>query len=582
MSGNLSTPGDVASAPGRQTGNGRSGDPDGFRGKWQNSAFGGSRLRGYWLSDPGKVMLIATVLALAIRLFTLTRPGFLTGVTEYDDGVYIGGSIRITEGQLPYVNFSTVQPPGIYELMLPVAVLAKAITTVKALAVARVLTALASTACIPLVGNLVRYRGAVVTAVACGVLAVYPPDITTAHTLLLEPWMNLFCLIAINLAFRRGHLDRPVMLGWAGVVLGFAGVIKFWAAAPALVLLVLCLLLKTDRGRRVRNYVLGLVIGFVVPAAPFLVTAPVTFIRSTIFDQAAREGSPVAFGVKMANLTGLIDFYSDTGKLMLNAGANSMFAAGEQAGIGDAHSIGWLPILAAVVLVALLVVGYVRQGRRLTPLELLSLATAVVATVMVTAYSAFFYHYADFPAPWIALSLGGAAGALAGHRRWSKVAMEVFAVLILLVTVLQVREMYPLQRTGAQALASQIPPGACLVTDEVSLTIAADRFARPPAGCPDIIDSLADTLVLSNGVSVQGGAQNMPAVVGQWQTWLSKADYVLLSPGHASQRRIPWTSGLWSWFNAQFVPVGTYSAATGQLYQRVNYTPPAGYPSAAR
>jgi hypothetical protein len=578
VSGNLSTPGDVANAPGRQTGNGRSGDADGLRGKWQNSPFGASRLRAYWLSDAGKVMLIATVLALAIRLFTLTRPGFLTGVTEYDDGVYIGGSIRITEGQLPYLNFSTVQPPGIYELMLPVALLAKSITTVKALAVARVLTALASTACIPLVGNLVRYRGAVVTAVACGVLAVYPPDITTAHTLLLEPWMNLFCLIGVNLAFRRGHLDRPVLLGWAGVVLGFAGLIKFWAAAPALVLLVLCILLKTDRGRRVRNYVLGLVVGFVVPAAPFLFTAPVTFIRSTIFDQAAREGSPVAFGVKLANLTGLIDVYSDTGRLMLNAGASSMFAAGDNAGIGDSHSIGWLPILAAIVLIALLVVGYVRQGRRLTPLELLSLATAVIATIMVTGYSAFFYHYADFPAPWIALSLGGAAGALAGHRRWSKVAIQVFAVLILLVTVLQVREMYPLQQSGAQALASEIPPGACLVTDEVSLTIAADRFARPPAGCPDIIDSLADTLVLSNGVSVQGGAQNMPAVVGQWQTWLTKADYVLLSPGY--KRRIPWTPGLSAWFNAEFIPVGGLSPVTGQLYQRANYTPPAGYSSA--
>ena len=570
----------MANAPGRQTGNGHSADADGFRGRWGNSAFGGSRLRAYWLSDPGKVILVATVLALAIRLFTLTRPGFLTGITEYDDGVYIGGSIRITEGQLPYVNFATVQPPGIFELMLPVALLAKTISAVKALAIARVLTALASTACIPLVGNLVRYRGVVVTAVACGVLAVYPPDITTAHTLLLEPWMNLFCLIAINLAFRRGHLDRPVMLGWAGVVLGFAGVIKFWAAAPALVLLVLCLLLRTDRGRRVRNYVLGLAVGFLVPAAPFLITAPVTFIRSTVFDQAAREGSAVAFGVKLANLTGLIDFYSDTGKLMLNAGANSMFAAGDHAGIGDSHSIGWLPILAAIVLIALLVIGYARQGRRLTPLELLSLATAVLATIAVTAYSAFFYHYADFPAPWIALSLGGAAGALAGHRRWSKVAMEVFAVLILLVTVLQVREMYPLQQPDGQALASQIPPSACLVTDEVSLTIAADRFANLPAGCPDIIDSLAATLVLSNGVSVQGGAKSMPSVVAQWQTWLSKADYVLLSPGHGSQRRIPWTPGLSAWFNAEFVKVGSDSPATGQLYQRVNYTPPAGYPSA--
>ena len=66
MSGNLSTPGDVASAPGRQTRTGRSADADGVRGKWQQSAFGGSRLRAYWLSNPGKVMLIATVLAVEV------------------------------------------------------------------------------------------------------------------------------------------------------------------------------------------------------------------------------------------------------------------------------------------------------------------------------------------------------------------------------------------------------------------------------------------------------------------------------------------------------------------------------------
>ena len=284
------------------------------------------RLRAYWLSNPGKVMLLATLLALALRLFTLSRPGYLTGITEYDDGVYIGGSVRMTEGQLPYLNFAFIQPPGILELMLPVALIAKVTTTVKALALARLLTALASAACIPLVGNLVRYRGAVVTAVTCGVLAVYPPDITTAHTLLLEPWMNLFCLIAMNLAFRRGHLARPVMLAWAGVALGFAGDIKFWAAVPAFVLLVICLLV-TDRVSRVRAYLIGLVIGFGVPAAPFLIATPLAFVRSTIFDQAARTGSPVAIGVRLANLTGLIDVYTTKGQFTPNPGASSMFAA---------------------------------------------------------------------------------------------------------------------------------------------------------------------------------------------------------------------------------------------------------------
>jgi hypothetical protein len=569
VSGNLYTPGDVASAPGEQAKRGRSPEAHGFL----------ERLRAYWLSDPGKVILLATVLALAIRLFTLSRPGSLTGITEYDDGVYLGGSIRITEGQLPYLNFASVQPPGIFELMLPVALFAKLTTTVKALALARVLTALASTACIPLVGNLVRYRGAVVTAVACGVLAVYPPDITTAHTLLLEPWMNLFCLIAVNLAFRRGHLARPSMLGWAGVVLGLAGAIKYWAIAPALVLLVICLLLKPDRVRRVRDYLIGLVVGFGVAVGPFLAAAPVTFLRSTITDQAAREGSYVAFGVRLANLTGLIDVYTQSGRLKLNPGANSMFAAGASA-ISDSHSIGWLPIVAALVLIAAMVAGFVLQSRRLSQLEWLSLATLVIATVMITGYSAFFYHYADFPAPWLALSLGSAAGALAGHRRWSLVLIRVFAVLIVLVAVVQIRELYPTRHSGAEAVAHEIPPGACLVTDEVSLSIAADRFANLPSGCPDIIDSLADTLVLTNGVSVYGGALNMPAVVGQWQTWFSKADYVWLSPDHGSKRRIPWTAGLSAWFNANFVKIGPNSAATGQLYRRLSYTPPAGYPTA--
>jgi hypothetical protein len=569
VSGNLYTPGDVASAPGEQAKRGRSPEAHGFL----------ERLRAYWLSDPGKVILLATVLALAIRLFTLSRPGSLTGITEYDDGVYLGGSIRITEGQLPYLNFASVQPPGIFELMLPVALFAKLTTTVKALALARVLTALASTACIPLVGNLVRYRGAVVTAVACGVLAVYPPDITTAHTLLLEPWMNLFCLIAVNLAFRRGHLARPSMLGWAGVVLGLAGAIKYWAIAPALVLLVICLLLKPDRVRRVRDYLIGLVVGFGVAVGPFLAAAPVTFLRSTITDQAAREGSYVAFGVRLANLTGLIDVYTQSGRLKLNPGANSMFAAGASA-ISDSHSIGWLPIVAALVLIAAMVAGFVLQSRRLSQLEWLSLATLVIATVMITGYSAFFYHYADFPAPWLALSLGSAAGALAGHRRWSLVLIRVFAVVIVLVAVVQIRELYPTRHSGAEAVAHEIPPGACLVTDEVSLSIAADRFANLPSGCPDIIDSLADTLVLTNGVSVYGGALNMPAVVGQWQTWFSKADYVWLSPDRGSRRRIPWTDGLSAWFNANFVKIGVSSAATGQLYRRLSYTPPAGYPTA--
>jgi len=256
-----------------------------------------------------------------------------------------------------------------------------------------------------------------------------------------------------------------------------------------------------------------------------------------------------------------------------------MFAALDSANVSDAHSIGWLPILVAVVVSAAIAVGYAVQSRRLTPLEWLSLATAVIAAAAITGYSAFFYHYADFPAPWLALALGGAAGALAGHRTWSLIVVRVFALVIVLVAVLQVREMFPLTAHGAEAISHEIPAGACVVTDEVSLTIGADRFANPPPGCPDIVDSLASTLVLSNGVSIQAGASKMPAVVAQWKKWLGEADYVWLSPSGGSKKRIPWNDGtneLWLWFRAHFDKVGPDSSSTGQVYRRVGYVPPAG------
>jgi alpha-1,2-mannosyltransferase len=528
-----------------------------------------ARLRGYWLSPSGVVIVITTAVALAIRLFTLTRPGYLTGITEYDDGVYLGAAIRLTDGALPYKDFAFVQPPGILLLMSPVAVFAKITTTVKGLALARVLTALASAACVPLAGNLVRYRGAVVTLVTCGVLAVYPGDILTAHTLMLEPWMNLVCLLGINAAFRRGHLARPGRLAWAGLALGFAGVIKFWAIAPTAVLLVLVLLDKTDRVRRARAYVLGLVVGFVVPLLPFFVAAPSAFIHSTLTDQADRVGSQVSLGIRLANLTGLIDIFNQGGRLSLNAGAHSMFAGGASASLEGSSSLGWLPIFGVVVLAGLIAAGYIWQSRRLTQLEWLSLATLVLASAAVVGYSAFFYHYSDFPAPWLALSLGGAAGALAGYPTVRAVVVRALVVILVLVAALQIRETFPLQQPTAEDVAHLIPKGSCLVTDEASLAIAADRFTELPPGCPDIVDSLAATLVLSNGVSVQGGAAKIPGVVAAWQSYFSKADFVWLSPGHASERRIPWTSALSAWFNAHFAPLGAYKNGTGQLYIRV-------------
>jgi hypothetical protein len=534
-----------------------------------------ARLRAYWLAPPGLAMLAATLLALAIRLYTLTRPGYLTGVTEYDDGVYLGGAIRLLQGSLPYHDFAFVQPPGILLLMAPVAVLGKISATTHAMAAARLLTVLASTACVPLAGSLVRYRGVLVTLVTCGLLAIYPDDIATAHTLILEPWLNLFCLLGVCIAFRRGRLASSRRLLWAGVAIGFAGTVKYWAALPAVLLLAVCLLTGNGWAGRVRRagaYTLGVIAGFVVPVLPFFAFAPAAFVRSTLFDQAARAGSYVPVSLRLAHLTGLIDVLNGGGHLSLMAGAHSLLAGSGAAATSNA-SVGWLPYVVALLGAGVLAIGYLWEPGRPSPLEWYVLATAVATVAAVLGYSAFFYHYPAFAAPWLALSAGCAVGALArgfaGRPQVRRAIIGCCAVAVLAVAAFQASELSGLRATSVYPDRALIPAGSCVVSDQISLAIAANRFTAARPGCPDVLDGLAQTLVLSNGVSVQGGAASHPAVVAAWQSILSRADYVWLSPNNA--RRIPWTPELTSWFAANFRPLQVHGhpRGLGQVYERV-------------
>jgi hypothetical protein len=146
------------------------------------------RRRRWSVSLSGFAILAATVLALALRLFLVTRPGFLTsGTVEYDDGVYLGAAMRLLHGAMPYKDYAFVQPPGIVVVALPSALVGSLTSQATGLAVARVLSVLASTACVPLAGRLVRHRGPITVTVTAGLLAVYPADVLSARTLLLEP-----------------------------------------------------------------------------------------------------------------------------------------------------------------------------------------------------------------------------------------------------------------------------------------------------------------------------------------------------------------------------------------------------------
>ncbi len=195
----------------------------------------------------------------------------------------------------------------------------------------------------------------------------------------------------------------------------------------------------------------------------------------------------------------------------------------------------------------------------------------------VLAYSAFFYHYADFAAPWLAISAGYAAGALTARgqkataqhkRRQRRRLLTAVAAAFIVVASFQAWELSGLHAPDVHADAALIPPGACVVSDEISLAIAANRFTAGSGGCPDVLDSLATTLVAGNGVSVQGGAKALPQVVADWKAIFARADYVWLSG--SSARRIPWTPELQAWFARDFRPLRPPpgEVSEGQVYVR--------------
>jgi len=531
----------------------------------------------------GLVILVATVLGLAVRAFILTRPGFRTsGTVEYDDGVYLGAAIRLLQGALPYRDYAFVQPPGILITGLPFALTARLASASAALAFARVASVCASAACIPLAGRLVRHRGTLATLVTCGFLAVYPADVITARTLLLEPWMNVCCLLAVNLAFRNGRLRSAKWLAWAGVALGFAAAIKFWAGLPAAALLACCLLTGTERARRAWTYLSGLAAGFLVPVLPFAAADPAGFFRSTVLYQASRTGTYTPVQTRLAYLTGLIGIINRGGTISdpLHSTATAFAMASNATMVLHVASRS-LPALVALAGAVTVGVTYFRRPRSRSCLEWFALAVAAGSAVAVGGYSAFFYHYPSFPAPWLAIAFGAAAAGAAVLRSlpglggtllpWVRaVGITGTAIVVLVVAAVEGRELQGLSAPSSPAaVASSIPAGACVFSDQVSFTIAADRFTSSRPGCPDVLDSLAETLTLGHGVSPEGGAGNMPRVIAGWEGVLGRAQYVWLTQAYAN--RIPWTPQLRSWFGAHFQLVGSYPHyVNSKLYERIS------------
>jgi hypothetical protein len=512
------------------------------------------------LTPVGVAILVATAIGLALRLLQLTRPGHLLGVTEYDDGVYFGSAIRLINGVMPYKDFVLVQPPGLILLMTPVAALSKLTGSAWGLGIGRLITACAGAASVPLAGVLVRRRGLLAVVLTCGIMAVYPDAILAAHTVLQEPWLVLCVLLGLLAVFEDDRLTaNGRRLAWGGVAFGFAGAIKLWAIFPIVVIAALCL----PNLRRLGVYLAGVIAGFLVPVLPFLIAAPSMFWRGVFLAQVVRvDNARTTLATRLADLSGI------------------------DSTVSTKVSIATATAALAVVLIALLIAGTCMAASILTrrlppPLEWFALVTSLLVFVSFLIPADFYYHYAAFFIPFLALAIGLPVARLAaalqeraGQRspglRLDLAAAGIAVLALAVMAIVQGHSETVLKAAYQPSSASAaVPPGACVLSDQVSFTIAANRFTSSVPGCPQLVDGVGTDLALSHGHNGVSGAAHNPAVRAIWDSAFRKAQYVWLSNGFFDKtvaRRIAWTPALRAYFTANFRRV---HGPTKNLYQRI-------------
>jgi alpha-1,2-mannosyltransferase len=487
------------------------------------------------------VIAICTAAAAVLRFYQLTRPGYLLGVTEYDDGVQFGDTVRLVSGVIPYRDFVVMQPPGSILLMTPVALLAKVTGSAWGLAIARLLTAAADTACVALLGLLVRHRGPVAAGIACGIYAVYPDALVAAHTFLLEPWMNLFCLIGALLVFDGDQLapgSAGRRLAWGGAAFGVAGAVKLWALVPLAVIGLLLL----RRPRRLGLLAAGAAAGFGAPVLPFLAMAPAGLTKDVVISQFVRANlqhpAPLP---RLTNLAGL-----------------SLLP----------HLSSRLSVLALLAISAVVAIGYLaacRAGARLpTALDWYALIGLVAVTGLLLWPYGYWSHYGAVAGPFVALVLALPAGLLrpAEHRHQIVPLMAVCVVAVIVITALGLRQFASETRlhtsTSLAARADRlIPPGSCVLSNDSSLTVSADRFASTSPACPAMVDAYGTLLAITDGRKMLATPQEVRSVIALWNAEFARAPYVWLETG--SQGQIPWTAALYAYFTSHFRLLGLVS-----------------------
>lgn len=504
-------------------------------------------------------LIFPALLCLGLCCYQLSLPHLLFGADGYDGGVYLGASIRLLQGLLPYRDFAIVYPPGSVLLFTPVAALGRIFGTRDAMAIARCTCMVIASLNVLLVSLLARPFGRVAMFAAGLALACWPYAYS-AEQMELEPFVACFCLLGALCAFDGGVPASARRLLFAGVAFGFAGTIREWAIVPVIAVLA-CLIGRWKD--RVRPFLLGTLLGFAVPTLPFFLLAPHAFLHDVLvtpLSEVPYAGfGAVSIALRLGITTGVAALPGLSG------------ATGVQIGV-------------AIGAVALVLALYFSHLRKISPLEWFILIAAMLSVATILFPKKFWPYFAYFPVVFLALLLGACAGRVTSlaeeiSRRRPRFVLRTLSPRMLVAIVALVFAGAFTDKSVAYAdlalrpgvdpgkqIAAAIPRGACALSDVAILLISSNRLDDTGARCPALVDSVGFWWTQDPAdPPPYPGPSFPPSLVGAWRTWLEHSDYFV--EAFPPTGYIPWTSSLRAWFEANYRVVSKDRFAI--VYERV-------------
>ncbi len=395
---------------------------------------------------PWLALALIVVVGVVLRAIPLLRSGALFSGIEYDDGVYLSSAALLVSGHLPYTEFTLLHPPGIAVLLAPFGALIEHGDARTAVVLGRWLMVLIAALTILLIADLGRrWRGWPTGLLAAALYAVGIGALVADATVLLEPFLNLVCLAALDLwlAGERGRRTALQCLA-VGALLMVGLSIKVWAGVYVAVIGGVFLLRGSWR-HLAWTVVGGLVAGAAL-VLPFVLAAPRDFLTQVVAVQAARPADLSQTSAE--RLTQLFDL--------------------GPVGMGGVAAIG---VVAAVVVLAMAALVAWRGG---TFGAVLAGLLAVMTTMFLLSTS-FFDHYPSFLLPVAVLIVAGGSTILlellAGRApRPVTVAVSALVLVVLLgiggVRAVRQAASGPTQADFGAAIAGLVPGDACLTADD--------------------------------------------------------------------------------------------------------------------